>query len=180
MTKKDQIELWLKSIGLLFTVAGLVWGLYQFTDLVHQRRVDATLRYVERFGEKPVLDARRELSAAWRSARPRLAVLRNTPTSREEYAQRHRQLVFSVVHSDPPAGGSLEADISLLVAFYEELAVCKKGGLCDDATVRMYFATEAASFFCLYEPYFEWTSNTYAEGFGSLIKEHLVVKQHCY
>ncbi|MEM5473856.1 hypothetical protein WNZ14_19165 [Hoeflea sp. AS60] len=172
MTLKDKIDLWLKGIGLVLAAVGFAWGLVQFADVLHQRRVTQTLNYVERYGKDGLLGARIDLGKAWLTARAQLEQLRAASVDPARFERRHRQLVFSVLNSLP--GGNradLEQDVSLLISFFDELAICVRSKLCDKKSAQDFFQPEARSFYCLYKPYADFMANSYAETYGVGVKE---------
>ena len=167
MTDKDKIEIWLKGVGLALTAFGLVWGLVEFSDLVKQRKVTATIGYVNRFNNDQLLKARLELSTAWRSYRPAMERLRQTRVTPDDYQHRHRQLLFTVLRPGVKESAELEEDVSLVVAFFEELQICVQHGLCDKAAAKSFFAQEIQAFHCLYGPYIRWVSENYSARYGA-------------
>lgn len=180
METKDAVDLWLKGVGVSFTIIAVIGGLIQFTNLLHQRKVDATTEYVERYGEKEILEARLSLGAAWWRSREQLARLRRTQVTAEEYQLRHRQLVFSVVMPTTANGPSLVEEVSLLVAFFQELHVCVEHGLCDKEAAESFFGEDVRSFYCLYRPYIEWLSENFATRLGAGLIEGVKASVRCY
>ena len=179
---KDFLDLLLKAAGVAIAGLGVYWGLMQFSDVVQQRSVDASIRYVERYGKGELLRARRNLASVWLGHRRELERLRKTRVQIEQYRERHRQLVFSVLMDTTAEtrSASAEADVLLLASFFKEVRACVDHGLCNEDVADGFFREDMRNFYCLYAPYIEWLSDTYSSAIGSGFDELADSAKRCY
>ncbi|MCP3392018.1 hypothetical protein NLM27_24805 [Bradyrhizobium sp. CCGB12] len=183
----DRLEAISKILLILGTLAGGLWAVREYFDKQHDARVAETLGYVRRFSTDPLQAAQTHIGMAWYSVKDVLRTLEETPVaSPEEFANRKRQLVMSVVDKSViPLSSSvtqrgLVPDLDLLVGFFAELQVCLDAQLCDAHVAKKYFQPYATRLYCVHEPFIVWKSKAYSQGYGDELKKlALPGASHC-
>lgn len=133
-----------EKIGGIAKVMGLViasvWTLYLYLDGRQDKRIEAALKYVERFNSETMMTSRDATEKFW-ITRDGVDVLFN---GRDIDVQQHALMRITM--------GDQEGTVKRLLDFYSEVALCSEKRICDSATVCIYFADPARNFVNLYAP----------------------------
>lgn len=132
----EKLKLWSDVIATWVTIIGAFAGgliaLMQYFDKSTSERVKETLEYVDRYDKEPLQSSRSRLEDFW-SPRAEKVFEKQKAGERELY-----DFMNSTIRKN-----GLEHDINLLIDFFERLRTCTCANLCDEATVRRFFAKEA-------------------------------------
>jgi len=175
-TLNDWLEACSKVLLIVGALVGAGWAYFEYLHKEDQRRIEGSLSYVKRFAEGSMLESTKRIGSVWYANREPLRRLQDS-SSDAAFAQRHQQLVMSVVelYAVPDKDGlstqGVVGDVDTVVAFFSELLICVKAELCEGKSAHAYFDNYARRFYCLHEPYLRWKAANYSSSFGKDLAE---------
>lgn len=131
-------------VTVLAIICGGIFGLIEYCDYKKSNRVKNSLDLVERYNKGETLKNRVITGVVWQGLNEELVSLLKNNRSPEAY----EGFVISVIIEK-----DLAKEVSSLMGFYEETAICVNAGICDANTINSYFSKSGRSFFNKYYPY---------------------------
>ena len=131
-------------VTILAILFGGIFGLIEYFDYKKSNRIENSLVLVERFNQGEILKNRAATSLVWQDLHQELINLFQKDSSPEAY----EGFVLAVVKEK-----NLAKEVSSIMGFYEETAICVNAGLCETRTINRYFSKSGRSFFNKYYPY---------------------------
>ncbi|MFO1418641.1 MAG: hypothetical protein U1E83_08220 [Methylotetracoccus sp.] len=136
----EVLGIWIEAIGVL---TAAVIAIQQYQENSRAEQVNKTLKYLDRFQEDRVFNARRTLEQAWHERRNEVFEI--------ESAQGEAALVKFL--EDEIEKQHLEPLIATVMDFYDELHACTMADLCDRDTAVRFFGKYAWDFYGLLAPH---------------------------
>jgi hypothetical protein len=152
-TVAKTLQYLVKTIGPVVAALWIGWQYYQSRV---DKRVEATLGYVTRFEaeDTSIGKAQRALTEALWDHKDEIAEFRITHSTASELAEIQRTIALRVLssagvrlHRTGAIGPMEEVD-----EFFNGLATCVKGNVCDEASARRYFGCAVAGYLQSFEP----------------------------
>ncbi|RLJ65088.1 DUF4760 domain-containing protein [Sulfurisoma sediminicola] len=142
MPLKDQKDFWSTAatiVQIVAVVGGSAFGLYEYLQKDKADHTRDTLSYVDRYLKAPIHDVRVKLDAVWTPREDELiARLKRSVPDYENF-------VLKTIRDE-----KLESDIFSLISFLESVEACTRASICDAATARAFFCSDAQAFFQLH------------------------------
>lgn len=138
-TGSEIIAIW---VGLLAALFGGAWALVELDEKRDSERMQLTMSFQKLYGEGDVRDARRRIVKAWAEEGERQDEANRF--AEDEY----ERYILAVI-----AGSKLEEDISILLDYFDNVAVCVSKKLCDRDVVRSMLQRDARRLHNRHFPY---------------------------
>lgn len=141
----DLLKGWL---GIGAVVCAGVLAPVEYLDVKQEKRVERTLSYVERYGDRyadaaAILDEAIDVQFAQLSS-----LLTDTTLSAEELSGEYTTFIMTLF-----ADGELRTAMNSVLRFHEELAQCITNHLCDKEVAMSFFSNSAGDMLRTYYPY---------------------------
>ncbi|MBI3016006.1 MAG: hypothetical protein HYY65_13325 [Candidatus Tectomicrobia bacterium] len=144
--KLDEWKTITEIVGIAVTVIGaLIGGIfagYQYLEKEKADRVKESLSFVERFHKPPTYDSWQRITNAWLKYEARMDALLDDPKLRTD---QWVSFVRTVVKNE-----KLTSDVLAVIDFFGVLQICVRSDICDAATAKAFFGSEARTFFRLH------------------------------
>lgn len=137
------LGVWIEAIGVLTAALAAI---QQYKANSRAEQVNKTLKYLDRFQEDRVFNAKRTLEDAWNAKRDDVFNLMKGKGGEAGLAK---------YLADTIRKQSLEPSIATVMDFYDELEACTSSDLCDRETAVRFFGKYAWDFHGLLHPYIE-------------------------
>jgi len=145
-TKSDIITSWITVIGLL---VGAAFAVYEFYESKEKDRIERTFKFYSDFHAPEFQRSKDKFETQWVKNSPTAAkILNATDISPEQKNQKYSENVISQINTF-----QLHSDLIKVIVFLENVAVCVKLRLCDEASAREFFGTYGKNLFRTYYPY---------------------------
>ncbi|MES2414713.1 MAG: hypothetical protein V4614_12985 [Pseudomonadota bacterium] len=149
--RKSIPERLLPWLALLGGLTGAIFSGVQFLEAKSKARVDRVFSYVTEFKAEPLrksylLAQTRSDSITEEIKDFRTSLVQDTSLPREQKAVLKRQKYFDQYIQPYRGDADYRAAMDRLYLFYEEVSICARENLCDDATVRSFFQQDASAF----------------------------------
>lgn len=131
-------------VTVLAILCGGIFGLIEYCEYKKSNRIKNSLNLVERYNKGEILRSRITSGAVWQDLNEELVSLSQRDNSPEAY----EGFVLAVISEK-----KLTKEVSSIMGFYEETAICMSAGLCEEDTINSYFSKSGRSFFNKYYPY---------------------------
>ena len=136
-----------KSLGPLVAALWIAW---QYEQSQADKRVEATLGYVTHYEDATgsVGKAQRALTASFWNHADEIGELRTTRAAAEQIAKVQRMIVMRIIVSAAPASSATlgTGPFEEVEGFYNALATCVQGNVCDEGAALRYFGCTAIDF----------------------------------
>lgn len=159
----DGIKVVTEIIGVWVTVIGLasagVFALYEYSEYKKTERLKNTLEMLKTFNSDRISAAKlRVLNSELKSSDS----IRKLLLTKENVDSKYRSAILERINGD-----NLGNDISEIINFLENVAMCSKSGICEKESADAFFKNYGRNFFRTYYPYIcservKWNSNAFA------------------
>ncbi len=122
---------------------------WEYMDVKQEKRVERTLAYVERYGDRGYVDSAILLDEAVGDRHTELAeLLQNTDLSTAELESEYAAIIMDIFQ-DP----NLRIAMNSVLRFHEELVQCVLNELCDRVVALSFFSNSTGDMLRTYYPY---------------------------
>lgn len=132
-----------KVAGSLTFLFGVPYGIYEYIDNQHAKRIEHTLSFYRMFNSSPFTTYRENISSA-------LASNSNNIIEAAKDEKRLEATIVKVIQEN-----DIEKDILLVMDFYDGLVVCILKGLCDADTTERLFSSRAYEVYMTFYQYIQ-------------------------
>lgn len=158
----------INDISKIAVAAGLLTAAGQLVmDAIAEKRV-RSVGYIERYEKDKVFEARQAING---SLRAHLQDFEDLRVSDALTPETHLDVIRILITERP----DLEADIDVVVDFYDGAATCVREALCERSILTRYFGhSRAREFWRNFEPYIRYrrlNNPTYGEGLADFAEQ---------
>lgn len=139
----EVLGVWTEALGVLIAA---VAAIQQYKANSSAEQVNKTLKYLDRFQEDRVFNARQTLDEVWNAKRDEVFSLLESKAGDMAYAK----YLAAIIEKE-----KLATPIATVMDFYDELEACTSADLCDRDTAVRFFGKYAWDFHGLLHPYIE-------------------------
>jgi hypothetical protein len=151
-----QLEVLVKGVG---PVIAVLWIGWQYNESRMDKRVENTLAYVTRFesGETSIGKAQRAITEALWRHNEEIAEFRTTRGSEPQLREIRLTIIRRILASvnDKLGSTSVMGPMEEIDNFFDALATCVQGAVCDDTSARRYFGCAVVGYLESFEPMLE-------------------------
>ena len=165
----DKLKSKMEFVSHIMVIAGLIFAIYQYTQMRYQERVKETLSYEKRLNDGEFLKAKTEIKEAWMNQKSFIKELQK----RGFKSKKDKEKIIEKLSDFIIEKNRLQEKIDLLTDFYDSLYTCVKEDICDKKTAVSFFSPYAKRFYELHLSYIKGRKEyikEYAKGLEKLIK----------
>lgn len=177
MRRRGGDSLWLTGFQLaahICTILALAALFIQMKADADNRRIEASLSYVQQFNGEPVSSHWQNLESIWAGQEGRLAAVNQGEGLTRANIDRLVNYVIAQ-HDAKPGVIPAQASIRQTAQFFDHMLICSRKNICDAAVVDEYFAPTICGFWRNYQTIVGSMRKAGTAGLGKEIEQY----EHC-
>ena len=162
-TASEIIGIWAALLG---SLAAGIFTVTEYLENKETEQIKSTLEILKTFNEDRFKAARLEIDRFQTETLPKFETILNSKRPQKETNREYLDFTNKAVIDYQLAG-----EVTDLLEFYEDVAICASNSICDRVTAEKFFKRRGKSFVVVFAPYicrerFRWRDPGYGEWLG--------------